>query len=127
MSGSDRATTCPFCDRNDAIGGNEHAYMLYDLNPVTPGHLLVVTVRHVADFFATTRVEREAMLQLVDEAKMMLDRTRAPSGYNLGVNVGAAAGQTIMHVHVHVIPRYPGDTPNPRGGVRGVISARQSY
>ena len=127
MAAPYRPTRCPFCDRKDAIACNAHAYMVYDLNPVTPGHLLVVTVRHVADFFATTPVEREAMLQLVDAAKILLDASRAPSGYTIGMNVGAVAGQTIMHMHVHVIPRYPGDTPNPRGGVRGVIPARQSY
>ena len=120
-------TNCPFCDRKDAIVRNEHAYLVYDLNPVTRGHLLVVTNRHVADFFATTWVEREAMLKLADEAKRLLDGRHAPSGYNIGVNIGAAAGQTIMHVHLHVIPRYPGDTPNPRGGVRGVIPGKQSY
>jgi diadenosine tetraphosphate (Ap4A) HIT family hydrolase len=67
------------------------------------------------------------MLKLVEEGKSLLDRVYAPAGYNIGVNVGEAAGQTINHVHMHVIPRYRGDTPNPRGGVRGVIPDNQSY
>jgi diadenosine tetraphosphate (Ap4A) HIT family hydrolase len=118
---------CPFCDRKDAVSRNEHAYLIYDKHPVTKGHLLVVTIRHVADLFATTATERQAMLKLVEEAKLLLDETFSPAGYNIGVNVGEAAGQTIMHAHIHVIPRYRGDTPNPRGGVRGVIPGKQSY
>jgi diadenosine tetraphosphate (Ap4A) HIT family hydrolase len=118
---------CPFCEHTDAISRNEHAYLIYDRNPVTTGHLLVITVRHVEDFFATTWDERQAMLKLIEEGKSLLDRVYAPAGYNIGVNVGEAAGQTINHVHMHVIPRYRGDTPNPRGGVRGVIPDNQSY
>lgn len=118
---------CPFCNNKDAVSRNEHAYLIYDKHPVTRGHLLVVTIRHVADFFSTTWNERHAMLKLVDEAKMLLDEAYAPTGYNIGVNVGEAAGQTIMHAHMHVIPRYRGDTPSPRGGVRGVILGKQSY
>ena len=73
----------------------------------------------------TLMFERDAMLALAEQAKALLDRTYAPAGYNLGVNIGGAAGQTIMHVHV--IPRYRGDTPIPRGGVRGVIPGKESY
>ena len=68
-----------------------------------------------------------ALLGLLDEAKRMLDERRAPDGYNIGINVGEVAGQTIMHLHIHLIPRYRGDCANPRGGVRGVIPSRQSY
>lgn len=119
--------SCPFCNHAAAVARNEHAFLIYDRNPVTEGHLLVVTHRHVEDFFATSVDERHAMLALAQEGKALLDRTCAPAGYNIGVNVGAVAGQTIMHVHMHVIPRYGGDTPNPRGGVRGVIPGKQSY
>ena len=83
--------------------------------------------RHVANFFTATTTERQAMLELVEEAKPLLDETVAPAGYNVGTNIGEAAGQTIMQAHIHVIPRYRGDTPNPRGGVRGVIPGKQSY
>ena len=118
---------CPFCGVKNTVSRNEHAYLIYDANPVTRGHLLAVTVRHVPDFFATTQEERQAILKLVDGAKMLLDEAYAPAGYNVGVNVGEAAGQTIAHVHVHIIPRYRGDTPNPRGGVRGVVPTKQGY
>jgi diadenosine tetraphosphate (Ap4A) HIT family hydrolase len=106
---------------------NESAYGRFDLNPVTPGHLLLIPLRHVADFFALTAAERAALFALLDPAKALLDERYKPAGYNLGVNVGAAAGQTIEHVHLHVIPRYHGDVANPRGGVRGVIPAKQNY
>lgn len=106
---------------------NELAHVRFDKNPVTPGHCLIVPMRHLADYFATTAAERAAMLALADEAKAMLERDFAPQGYNLGINVGAVAGQTIWHVHLHLIPRYAGDVADPRGGVRGVIPARQSY
>lgn len=118
---------CPFCSSDDIILGNELAYVRFDNNPVTRGHCLVIPFRHVADFFATTEEERRAMLTLAEAAKQMLDRDFAPQGYNLGINVGEVAGQTVPHVHLHLIPRYPGDVENPRGGVRGVIPARQNY
>ncbi|MFN3398118.1 MAG: HIT family protein [Sulfurimicrobium sp.] len=119
--------TCPFCHPEDILFENDLAYARPDLYPVNPGHLLIIPKRHVADFFLTTREERDALQSLLDEAKHHLDGKYAPSGYNIGINVGEAAGQTIFHVHMHLIPRYRGDTENPRGGVRGVIPARQSY
>ncbi len=120
-------TPCPFCSIDDVALGNELAYVRFDKTPVNPGHCLIIPFRHVADFFATTEDERRAMLALADAAKQMLDRDFAPQGYNLGINVGEVAGQTVPHVHLHLIPRYPGDVDNPRGGVRGVIPARQNY
>jgi len=119
--------SCPFCSDLEAVLSNEHAYARYDKYPVASGHLLVITRRHLPDFFQTTWPERRAMLTLIDHAKALLDEKYSPQGYNIGVNVGETAGQTVMHVHVHLIPRYAGDTPNPRGGVRGVIPARQCY
>lgn len=86
-----------------------------------------MTRRHVADFFETTDDERQALLTLLQQAKDLLQREHEPDGFNVGVNVGEAAGQTIPHVHIHLIPRYRGDTPHPRGGVRGVIPDKQSY
>jgi diadenosine tetraphosphate (Ap4A) HIT family hydrolase len=118
---------CPFCSDVTAVLANDHAYALFDEYPVSPGHLLVVPYRHVPDFFLTTWAERQAMLALIDRAKAFLDGKFSPNGYNIGVNIGETAGQTVMHAHVHLIPRYTGDTPNPRGGVRGVIPAKQSY
>jgi diadenosine tetraphosphate (Ap4A) HIT family hydrolase len=118
---------CPFCSEDDAIVKNEHAYARFDKYPVNPGHVLVIPRRHVSSFFETSQSERREMLNLVDEMKSFLDRKYSPDGYNIGVNVGETAGQTVMHVHMHLIPRYKGDIPNPRGGVRGVIPAKQSY
>ncbi len=118
---------CPFCEPDDILLENELAYAKPDQFPVNPGHLLIFPKRHVADYFHTTDAEKAAFLLLLDEAKRYLDEKYAPAGYNVGINVGKVAGQTIMHVHLHLIPRFPDDTENPRGGVRGVIPARQSY
>jgi diadenosine tetraphosphate (Ap4A) HIT family hydrolase len=118
---------CPFCRTDGALFENGLAYVRSDKYPVSPGHVLIIPKRHVADFFLTTAAERAAMLTLLDEAKSRLDREHGPAGYNVGVNVGEVAGQTIFHVHLHLIPRYPNDTDNPRGGVRGVIPSKQSY
>src|SRR5512147_786006 len=118
---------CPFCEANEAVLSNALALARFDRYPVNPGHLLVHTRRHVATYFEATRAERTALFELVDAAKTLLDERFRPAGYNIGINVGAAAGQTIAHLHVHLIPRYPGDVDDPRGGVRGVIPARQKY
>lgn len=96
--------------------------MIYDRYPASTGHLLLVTLRHVEDFFATSQAERHALMRLLDDAKLLLDDAYAPHGFTIGINAGSAAGQTIMHAHVHVIPRYRGDSPDPRGGVRAVIA-----
>lgn len=122
-----RNPVCPFCSSDGAILSNRLAYVRFDKNPVTPGHCLIIPFRHVADFFETSEEERQAMLALCDATKQILDRDFAPQGYNLGINIGTVAGQTVPHVHLHLIPRYPGDTDNPRGGVRGVVPARQNY
>jgi diadenosine tetraphosphate (Ap4A) HIT family hydrolase len=119
--------SCPFCHSDGILFENDLTYVIRDSNPVNPGHLLIIPKRHVADFFLTTEAEKAALLSLLDEAKNYLDDKHAPAGYNVGINVGEAAGQTIPHVHLHLIPRYHGDTENPRGGVRGVIPSRQSY
>jgi len=88
---------------------------------------LIIPFRHFASYFDATREEKLAILELIDRAKEFLDREFKPDGYNIGVNVGEAAGQTIMHVHIHVIPRYAGDTEDPTGGVRNVIPERGNY
>ncbi len=106
---------------------NELAVAFWDANPVSKGHLLVITKRHVKDFFETTKEERNAMFELIDKAKKIIDEKDKPTGYNIGINCGISAGQTIMHIHIHLIPRYDGDTENPRGGVRGVIPDKRDY
>lgn len=120
---------CPFCSLSDRkiLFQNDYACAFYDAFPVSPGHLLIVPFRHVSSFFELTLPERQAIDNLIIKAKDFLDIKFHPDGYNLGVNVNKSAGQSVMHVHVHVIPRYQGDTPAPKGGVRGVIAEKQSY
>jgi len=118
---------CPFCEFTAAVLENDLAYARFDKYPVNPGHLLLLPRRHVASYFDATAEERAALFGLIDAGKAFLDARFRPDGYNIGVNVGESAGQTVMHLHVHLIPRYRGDTANPRGGVRGVIPERQQY
>ena len=120
---------CPFCDvRADRIVcANELAIALRDAYPVSPGHTLIVPRRHVGSFFGTTAAERTAMLALLDEARRGLDAERSPASYNIGINDGPAAGQTVPHVHIHLIPRYDGDCADPRGGVRWIVPGRADY
>jgi diadenosine tetraphosphate (Ap4A) HIT family hydrolase len=106
---------------------NSLAFACFDKYPVSVGHLLVLTKRHVATYFESTADERAALIELIDAGKALLDGRYGPAGYNIGINVGATAGQTIPHLHVHLIPRYAGDVADPRGGVRGVIPDRQKY
>ena len=121
--------TCPFCNPSpeDIVLANDLCYARYDKYPASPAHLLLIPYRHVANFFNATDAEHAALLALVREAKTLLDGRFRPDGYNIGVNVGEAAGQTVMHLHVHVIPRYAGDVEDPRGGVRGAIPEKQVY
>lgn len=86
-----------------------------------------MTKRHVKDFFETTSEEKSAIFELIDKVKSIIDEKYSPTGYNIGMNCGKSAGQTIMHIHVHLIPRYDGDVENPRGGVRGVIPNKKYY
>lgn len=118
---------CPFCRPADVLLENDLAYVIRDTHPASPGHLLILPRRHVPDWFATTAPERAAIMALADAARARLDAEFHPDGYNLGINVGEAAGQTIFHVHLHLIPRYRGDVEKPRGGVRGVIPDKQNY
>ena len=99
--------------------------MRYDNNSLSRGHVLVVPKRHVADFFDMSKDEQVAVLELLGEAQRHIQLTFSPDGYNIGVNIGAAGGQSRMHVHVHLIPRYAGDVPNPSGGIRCVLSSSQ--
>ena len=118
---------CPFCSRAGVLFENDLAYVREDAFPVSEGHMLIISKRHAADWFSLFEEEQEAMISLLQQVKEYLDRRYHPDGYNIGLNCGAAAGQTVFHVHMHVIPRYRGDTPHPEGGVRGVIPAKQWY
>lgn len=120
---------CPFCDIDGdrIVMQNEKAIAIRDNFPVNPGHTLVVSRRHAADWFDASREERDAIIDLVEQVKIALDNEMQPAGYNIGINLGEAAGQTVMHIHVHVIPRMEGDVDDPRGGVRLAIPERGNY
>lgn len=123
--------SCIFCDdfttNKKSLFENELTSAYFDEFPVSKGHILIITKRHVPTFFDTTREEQMAMLELLDKCKKYLDNKYNPSGYNIGLNCGSDAGQSVMHVHMHLIPRYSGDVDNPRGGVRGVIPNKKNY
>ncbi|HET9351020.1 MAG TPA: HIT family protein [Burkholderiales bacterium] len=112
---------CELCRPAEIVFENELAYVRPDTNALCVGHMLVIPKRHVADFFAMTTDEQGAVLRLLNQAHRYVDERHLPDGYNVGVNVGAAGGQSRMHVHVHLIPRYAGDVPDPRGGIRCVL------
>jgi diadenosine tetraphosphate (Ap4A) HIT family hydrolase len=101
--------------------------VLRDTHPVSPGHVLIVPRRHVGSLFDSTATERDEILRLIDEAHRLLVENHSPDGFNLGINDGPAAGQSVPHLHVHMIPRYSGDVPDPRGGVRWIIAERAKY
>ena len=100
---------------------------LRDGYPVSRGHSLIVPRRHVGSFGEASLDEQSAMLAMLQRVKALLDEELRPDGYNIGINDGAAAGQTVMHVHMHVIPRYRGDRPDPRGGIRWIIPEKADY
>jgi ATP adenylyltransferase len=121
---------CVFCtiDQKQVIASNSVAHAVRDTSPVTPLHTLVLPNRHVADYFELEPEEGQAIAHLLEEMRRdILARDPTVAGFNIGVNVGAAAGQTIFHCHVHLIPRRPGDVADPRGGVRAVIPGRAEY
>lgn len=115
------------CPQDEWVASNTLAFAIPDSFPASPGHTLVVTRRIVPTWFDASREERIALMDLVEDVRRLLDGQHHPDGYNIGLNVGLAAGQTIMHLHVHVIPRYLGDVSNPRGGVRHVIPGKGDY
>ena len=124
-----RPSDCPFCrlPPGRVLEENGHAVAIADAFPVSPGHTLVIPKRHGAGFFELTPDEVMAVYKLLGRMKVRLDRDLKPAGYNIGVNIGEAAGQTVMHSHVHLIPRFWGDVSEPRGGVRNVIPGKGSY
>ncbi len=116
------AAACELCTPSAVLAENALAYVRYDNNSLSRGHVLVVPRRHVAGFFDMTRDEQDAVLSLLNQAQRAIQNEHAPDGYNIGVNIGHAGGQSRMHVHVHLIPRYHGDVADPRGGIRCVLS-----
>lgn len=124
---------CPFCKIERLINKDRIVYQddtwiaIYDNYPVSQGHVLLIPKRHVETFFNLNMVEFGSLGVTIGIIKMILDKKFHPDGYNIGTNCGEAAGQTVMHCHIHIIPRYKGDMENPRGGVRGVIPEKQKY
>jgi len=120
---------CPFCsvDKTRIILENNTVMVIRDAFPVSPGHALIIPKRHIASFFETNEEERKAMLEALDQAKEIFDRELKPDGYNIGINEGLTAGQTIMHLHIHLIPRYKGDSSDPRGGIRWIFPDKARY
>ena len=122
---------CPFCERlargEGTIRESPLCFSFFDTTPLTPGHTLVVPKRHVSDFLALTPDELTEALDMAVDLRTQFEERFHPDGFNLGVNIGDAAGQTIGHAHLHLIPRYVGDVPDPRGGIRWMIPDRARY
>ena len=121
--------SCPFCalPAERILLLADEALVIRDAFPVSPGHTLVIPRRHIGSFFELTDAERACMVELLARAKAELDLSFQPDGFNIGINDGAAAGQTVQHLHLHLIPRYRGDVPDPRGGVRWVMPSKAKY
>lgn len=123
---------CPFCSVEEAseegpMLSNTLAHIRLDGFPVSKGHLLIIPNRHSGDWFDLTAAEQQAVMELVEQGKQWLEERYQPDGYNIGMNCGEAAGQTVLHMHCHLIPRYLGDQQDPRGGVRWVIPEKADY
>jgi diadenosine tetraphosphate (Ap4A) HIT family hydrolase len=120
---------CPFCTLppERIIDSNDLALVIRDGYPVSPGHTLVIPKRHIGSWFEITQSEQQALLDLLAKAKAILETEFKPDGYNIGINDGPTAGQTVPHLHMHLIPRYEGDQEDPRGGVRWIIPGKAKY
>ena len=129
MPKAEANSTCPFCspDASRVFLTDELVLGLWDAFPVNPGHALLIPRRHVVTWFDATREEQLALLKALDAARVEVERLHRPDGFNIGINIGKAAGQTIPHLHVHLIPRYTGDVPDPEAGIRHVIPTRARY
>ena len=117
---------CPFCNppADVIVARNDLCYARWDIWPVSRGHLLIMPFRHVPDLFPMTQEEKQALIALIDACKGIIEKKFTPDGYNIGFNIGKVAGQTVMHCHCHMIPRYAGDVKEPRGGIRRVVKGR---
>ena len=121
---------CPFCNPDatvELILESAQAYAILDKFPVNPGHALIIPKRHVIDYFELSFKEQSSCMFMLNEVKKQIQKHFNPDGFNVGINIGEKAGQTVSHVHIHLIPRYAGDDDDPRGGVRGVIPERKMY
>ena len=125
-SGEDKL--CPFCQSLEVVAEHNSVFAIKDNYPVTKGHHLIISFRHTENYFSMNDQEREDTTALLKVLKLQLEEGDPTiTGFNIGMNSGETAGQTVMHSHIHLIPRRKGDTPNPRGGVRGVIPNKMDY
>jgi ATP adenylyltransferase len=121
---------CIFCEmkEDNYIIENEYAFAVMDKFPVSEGHTLVIPKRHFSDFFEITKIELEAVYDLLNTRKnQLISQDGNIGGFNIGVNIGKIAGQSVFHCHIHLMPRRAGDTPNPKGGIRGAIPDKMNY
>lgn len=121
---------CLFCEKIDddkIIYQDSSWFAVYDNYPVSKGHVLLIPKRHVKTYFELNYVELASVGINIGIIKRILDKKYNPTGYNIGINCGESAGQTIPHCHIHIIPRYDGDVEDPRGGVRGCIPEKMKY
>ena len=120
---------CPCCTlpHDRIIDSNEMGFVIRDGFPISPGHTLIIPKRHVGSFFEIFLEERDALLDLLDQAKKVIAKELSPDSFNIGINDGPAAGQTVPHLHIHLIPRFKGDQEDPRGGVRWIIPKKAKY
>lgn len=120
---------CPFCNLDEAriVSSNKYALSIWDNYPISNGHTLIIPTRHIASLFDAHNYERNSLFDLLSEMQLKLFRDFQPDGFNIGINDGKSAGQTVMHLHIHLIPRYAGDQPDPRGGVRWIFPDKAAY
>ena len=126
MSGGEN---CPFCSipSNRLLEADERVVVIADGFPISTGHTLIILKRHIGSWFECTPAEQQSLLQLMTTARARLRSQYSPDGFNIGINDGAAAGQTVPHLHIHLIPRYKGDRADPRGGIRWVLPEKADY
>ena len=121
---------CCFChigpDREKLFETNL-CYAIFDIFPVTLGHVLIIPKRHISNYFDLSLEEQNDCWLVINKVKQLLDKKYNPDGYNIGININESAGQTVMHCHIHIFPRYIGDIENPRGGIRGIIPNKKEY
>jgi len=122
-------TICPFCSiaADKIISQNSLSFTVRDALPVSPGHTLILPKRHIASIFEATNEEVTALWEALQKSRKELIKEFSPDGFNIGINDGLAAGQTILHLHIHIIPRYEGDMPDPRGGMRWIFPDKAVY
>ena len=122
-------SNCIFCNPEPSkiLFENDLCYSMYDNYPVSPGHILIIPKDHFNDYFCATEGEMSAMNEVLSHSRQILYRKNDPDGYNIGINIGKYAGQTVEHCHIHLIPRYKGDVRDYKGGVRGVIPEKRNY